>query len=79
MYAETKEKAKDIKDRFKQEYQTFKESPLIKQTYLQYDRAITAFYDKYAKADPATQGLLTYAEYMKIGKLHALYPTIVTS
>jgi len=27
---------------------------LIKQVYAQYERAITAFYDKYAKADPAT-------------------------
>ncbi len=52
---------------------------MVKQIYAQYDKAITAFYDKYAKADPATQGLLTYAEYMKIGKLNSLYPAILTS
>lgn len=79
MYAETKEKTKDLKERYKQEYQTFKESPLVKQMYTQYEKAIQAFYDKHAKADPATQGLLTYAEYMKIGKINALYPTILTS
>jgi hypothetical protein len=30
MYADTKEKAKELKDRYKEEYKTFKESPLVR-------------------------------------------------
>jgi hypothetical protein len=79
MYADTKEKAKELKDRYKEEYKTFKESPLIKQMYNLYDKPIVALYDKYAKADPATQGLMTYNDYMRFGKTYGLYPSILSS
>jgi len=79
MYADTKEKAKELKDRYKEEYKAFKESPLVKQMYGLYEKPISALYDKYAKADPATQGLLTYNDYMKFGKTYSLYPIVLTS
>jgi hypothetical protein len=47
--------------------------------YGMYEKPISALYEKYAKADPATQGLLTYNDYMKFGKTYILYPTILSS
>ena len=44
-----------------------------------YEKPIIALYDKYAKADPATQSLLTYNDYMKFGKTYGLYPAILSS
>ena len=37
MYADTKERAKELKDKFKEEYQAFKDLPLIQQTFGYYE------------------------------------------
>ena len=60
MYADTKVRAKELKDKYKEEYQAFKELPLIQQMFTFYEASLKAFYDKWAKLDRSADGLLTY-------------------
>jgi hypothetical protein len=44
-----------------------------------YETSLKAFYDKWAKLDRSADGLLTYAEYMHLGKEMKVYPNLVSS
>lgn len=79
MYAETKVKAKELKDKYKEEYHAFKDLPLVTQMFSFYEQSLKGLYDKYAKLDRNADGLLTYAEYMRIGKELRVYPSLVSS
>ena len=79
MYADTKVKAKELKDRYKEEYFAFKELPLVTQMFACYEQSLKGLYEKYAKLDRTADGLLTYAEYMRIGKELKVFPSVITS
>lgn len=44
-----------------------------------YEASLKGFYEKWAKLDRNADGLLTYAEYMRIGKELKIYPNLVSS
>jgi hypothetical protein len=44
-----------------------------------YEGSLKALYEKWAKLDRSADGLLTYAEYMRLGKDLKVYPSLVTS
>jgi len=44
-----------------------------------YETSLKALYDKWAKLDRTADGLLTYAEYMRLGKEMKVYPNLVSS
>lgn len=79
MYQDTKVRAKEMKEMYKEQYQTFKESPLIQQMFSFYDTSLKQFYDKQAKLDPNAGGLLSYNEYMRMGKVMNIYPGLISS
>jgi len=84
MYQETKEKAKEMKDRFKEEYVAFKESAAVQQLFHAYDKSLQAFMDMYSKFDGAPKDgiiatTLSYHAYMNMGKKLRIYPDIVSA
>jgi hypothetical protein len=79
MYADTKDRAKELKDKYKEEYQAFKDMPLIQQMFGYYEQGLKALYQKQAMLDRSADGLLTYAEYMRFGKEQKIYPNVLTS
>jgi len=52
---------------------------LIQQMFSFYEAGLKGFYDKHAKLDRNADGLLTYQEYMKLGKEIKIYPGIISS
>lgn len=72
MYTETKQRAKEIKQRYRNEYRQFQESLPVRQLYQQYDRGLAALFENLSKLEAATkQGntvTMNYNEYLKMGQ-----------
>ena len=83
MYADTKEKAKELKERYREEYQQFKESEPVKRVFQAYDKGLYFLFDNYSRFDGVVkdggQITMSYNAYMKMGQKLQLYPVNVVS
>jgi chemotaxis protein histidine kinase CheA len=83
MYADTKEKAKELKERYREEYLQFKESEPVKRIFQAYDKGLYFLFDSYSRFDGVVkdggQITMSYNAYMKMGQKLQLYPANVVS
>jgi hypothetical protein len=67
-----------MKDKYRQEYLQFKESPMVKTLFDKYEKALQGVFDIYSKFEPLSNGTMSYSAYMKMGQKAGITPAIVT-
>ena len=55
MYQETKEKAKELKDHYREDYTHFRDSSPVTRMFKQYEHSLQSFFEQYSRFDQPVQ------------------------
>ncbi|CDW79816.1 UNKNOWN [Stylonychia lemnae] len=79
LYAETKNKAKELKEKYRQEFDNYSNSPEVREVFNLYEKALLTQFEQYCKMDSTDVTKLSYNSFLKLGNKLSITPTIITS
>ena len=79
MYAQSKQKALELRESQLMEMRKFQESEEVKAVFAVYEKSLAHMFEVYAKFEGRSDGRLGYHSYLHMGKQTGIYPRFVSS